>query len=274
VTQYLMKAITTIERARNLTGQLLTFAKGGAPVQKVASLFTLIHDTVQFALSGSNVSGHFDLAPDLWLCSIDRNQVGQVIDNIIINAQQAMPNGGTVHVKARNVTLEEHEVLSLVHGDYVKISFTDTGIGILRESLPYIFDPFYTTKSKGHGLGLATCYSIIHRHGGAIDVESEPGRGSTFHVYLPASTEAAGVVDKTEIQHTGSGIFVVMDDEEVMRDTIAIMLRAFGYTVVGTNEGRETIHYFTESMKENRQIAGMILDLTVPGGMGGKAVVS
>ncbi len=274
ITQYLMKAISTIERARSLTGQLLTFAKGGAPVQKTAQLIPFIQDTVQFALSGSNVSCRFAIADNLRMCNIDKNQIGQVIDNIIINAEQAMPNGGTIDVRAANVYLEEHEVLSLPRGDYVKISVSDTGVGILRESLPYIFDPFYTTKSRGHGLGLATCYSIVHRHGGAIDVESEPGRGSTFHVYLPASNDPTAAMTAAETRHIGQGTFIVMDDEEVMRDAIRNMLESFGYTVVCRNDGRETIHYFEEALREKRPIAGFILDLTVPGGMGGKTAVS
>lgn len=274
ITQYLTKAMTTIERARGLTGQLLTFAKGGAPVQKITALFPFVEETVHFALSGSNVSCRFDVMDNLWMCNIDRNQIEQVIDNIIINAEQAMPNGGTIEITARNVSLEGNEFAFIAKGHYVCLSIKDTGIGILKESLPHIFDPFYTTKSKGHGLGLATCYSIIHRHGGTIDVESEPGRGSTFHVYLPASTDVASVVGLPEVTHAGSGTFIVMDDEDVMRDTIRNMLQTFGYTVVCMHDGREAIHFFTQEANEKRPIAGMILDLTVPGGMGGKTAVA
>jgi two-component system, cell cycle sensor histidine kinase and response regulator CckA len=187
VSQYLKKAVATIDRARGLTAQLLTFAKGGAPLQKITPVFPFIRDTVQFALSGANVSCRFNAAEDLWLCNIDTTQIAQLIENLVLNAQQAMPDGGTIDVTACNCHLEGQELPSLTRGDYVRVSIRDYGIGILKESLPRIFDPFYTTKTKGRGLGLATCYSIIHRHGGTIDVESEPGRGSTFHVFAGIS---------------------------------------------------------------------------------------
>ena len=274
VTSYLSKAMNTIERARALTGQLLTFAKGGTPIQKIDHLFPFVEETATFALSGSNVSYSFNVPKDLWACNFDKNQIGQVIDNIIINAQQAMPAGGTIEVSARNITLEEKEHPVLLQGNYVKISITDTGIGIPKEILSRIFDPFFTTKAKGHGLGLATCYSIIKRHGGCIDVESEPGKGSSFHVYLPASTEiVSSAKKKTGKTHHGSGTFLVMDDEEVMRETISDMLGALGYTVVSKNNGQEAIDFYHSETKLNRTIVGMIFDLTVPGGMGGKAAI-
>jgi two-component system, cell cycle sensor histidine kinase and response regulator CckA len=273
VSGYLSKAIVTIERARGLTSQLLTFAKGGAPVQKIIPLFPFIQETAQFALSGSNVTSRFDVAEDLWPCNIDKTQIAQVVNNIIINAQQAMPHGGTIEVSARNISLTGSEVPGLTQASYVKISFKDNGIGILNESLPRIFDPFYTTKTKGRGLGLATCYSIIHRHSGAIEVESEPGRGSTFHVYLPASMDFAHGAAGEVITHKGSGTFIVMDDEEVLRDTIKIMLESLGYTVVCRADGRDAVNFYNEAIKTSRAIRGVILDLTVPGGMGGKAAV-
>jgi PAS domain S-box-containing protein len=274
VTEYLNKAVATIDRARGLTAQLLTFAKGGAPLQKITQLFPFVHDTIQFALSGSNVSCKFAVADNLWPCNIDKNQISQVFDNLVINAQQAMPNGGTIEVTAANVFLSGKELPALVKGSYVRVSVKDYGIGILKESLPRIFDPFYTTKAKGHGLGLATCYSIISRHGGAIDVESEPGRGSTFHVYLPASLEIASAHAATTSIHHGSGMMIVMDDEEVMRDTLRSMLESLGYTVVCKNDGREVVNFYAGERKAHRPVSGIILDLTVPGGMGGKLAVA
>jgi signal transduction histidine kinase/ActR/RegA family two-component response regulator len=271
---YLSKTMNTIDRARGLTAQLLTFAKGGAPVQKVTSLFPFIQGAAQFALSGSNVSCLFDVAEHLWLCNIDKNQIGQAIENIIINAKQAMPAGGTIEVTARNISQGEQEQSTLAPGNYVKISIKDSGIGIAKELLPLIFDPFYTTKTKGHGLGLATCYSIIKRHGGAIAVESQPCKGSTFHIYLPASAEP--VLETTAspvVKHKGSGTIIVMDDEEVMRDTIKHTLKTLGYSVICKNDGRETLESFIQETKAKRAITGLILDLTIPGGMGGKATV-
>jgi len=188
---YLDGTLAAMNRAKALSMQLLTFAKGGAPAQKATQVIPLIREAVQFALSGANVSCQFSLPEDLWACHIDRNQIAQVIDNIVINAQQAMPNGGVVEVAARNVLASEGRLAALAKGNYVKVSITDHGVGMPKEVMPRIFDPFYTTKSKGHGLGLATCYSIVSRHGGRIDVESAPNKGSTFHVYLPASVEGS-----------------------------------------------------------------------------------
>ncbi|HMD67988.1 MAG TPA: PAS domain S-box protein, partial [Chitinivibrionales bacterium] len=177
--EYLEATLSAMNRARSLTLQLLTFAKGGFPLQKITPLTPFIEDTARFALSGSTISCKFSLAKNLWPCNIDKDQIGQVIDNIVINAQQAMPNGGDIEITARNISFGENEHPPLAKGDYVKVSIKDHGIGIPKDIMPRIFDPFYTTKTKGHGLGLATCYSIITRHDGCIDVESEQGKGST-----------------------------------------------------------------------------------------------
>ncbi|HMA65675.1 MAG TPA: PAS domain S-box protein [Chitinispirillaceae bacterium] len=274
VVKRLSKAMATIDRARGLTQQLLTFAKGGNPIQEATPITQLIQDTAYFALSGSNVTCRFDLADDLSWCNIDKNQISQVIDNIVINAQQAMPNGGSVLITAKNVTIAENEHPILSKGNYVKVSATDTGIGISKKILSRIFDPFFTTKPKGHGLGLATCYSIVNRHCGAIDVESVLDEGTTFHVYLPASeaTRSEDLV-KTEIKHRGCGKIVIMDDEEVMQETIMDMLEKLGYTVECKNDGTPTLEYFISEYDAKRPITAFILDLTIPGGMGGKDVV-
>ncbi len=274
VSSYLAKSISSIDRARGLTQQLLTFAKGGAPIKDVNHLFPFVQETAQFALSGSNVLCQFNISNNLHSCNYDRNQIGQVIDNIIINAQQAMPNGGTITISAENVCLRAKRYGQLPSGDYVLISINDSGIGIPPDILPRIFDPFYTTKATGHGLGLATCFSIIDRHGGCIDVESEQGKGSTFRVILPASkgSVSASKPRKTK-KHSGSGTFLIMDDEEVMQQMIGDMLTLIGYTVVCKISGQEAIEYFTAENKKKRKLAGMIFDLTIPGGMGGKEAV-
>ncbi|PKK88174.1 MAG: hypothetical protein CVV64_19920 [Candidatus Wallbacteria bacterium HGW-Wallbacteria-1] len=275
VNLYLTKAMATIDRARGLTRQLLTFAKGGGPIKQINNLFPFITDTVQFALSGSNVAASFEVPEDLWQCDFDMSQIGQVIDNIAINAKQAMSGGGSVVVAARNITLAEESHSSLANGDYVKISIRDYGIGIPGEVLPRIFDPFYTTKNTGHGLGLSTCYSIIARHGGGIEVESEPGKGSTFHILLPASRDSASFsLGSSAMTHKGSGTFLVMDDEEVMRETIACMLESFGYDAVCREDGSTAIEYAVTEIQAQRKIVGMIFDLTVPGGIGGKEAVA
>jgi PAS domain S-box-containing protein len=268
--EYLEATLATINRARSLTLQLLTFAKGGYPLQKITPLTPFLQDTAHFALSGSNVSCKFFLPKDLWPCNIDKDQIGQVIDNIVINAQQAMPNGGDIEITAQNISFEEKEHPPLAKGDYVKVSIKDHGIGIPKDVMPRIFDPFYTTKTKGHGLGLATCYSIITRHDGCIDVESDSGKGSTFHVYLPASAESIVKKETVFARHKGSGTIIVMDDEEVIRDTLCQMLALMGYTVACKNDGREALDFYkNEKNKDGHKFAAMIFDLTVPGGMGG-----
>ncbi|MBN1412333.1 MAG: PAS domain S-box protein [Spirochaetales bacterium] len=266
---FLAKALGTVDRARGLTHQLLTFAKGGVPIKRLENITTFIHETVQFALSGSRLSCEFNIPENLWACEFDRNQIEQVSDNLIINAQQAMPDGGRIEVMAENIVIKGKKHPILDPGNYVKISISDQGIGMPGDILPRIFDPFYTTKPKGHGLGLATCYSIINRHGGCIEVESEPGKGSTFHVFLPALPKSA-VKKATRYQsgYRGAGTILVMDDEAVIRETTEVMLKSFGFSVICTKDGSEVMQYLSS------EITGIILDLTIPGGRGGKDTVT
>jgi CheY-like chemotaxis protein len=277
VSAYLSKALATIDRARELTAQLLTFATGGAPVQTLTSLIPFIQDTTQITLNRLGLFCKFEIDTDLFSCKIDKNQIRQVINNIITNAKEAMPKDGIIEIIAKNVTLGNNDRCTLTAGNYVKISIKDSGIGIPEKTIPRIFDPFFTTKEKSHGLGLPTSYSIINRHGGVIDVESVVGKGSTFHIYLPASTDPrdASVVPakKQTINGNDKGTIIVMDDEDVMRETISTVLESLGYSVVSKSDGREVLAFFIHQTKSQHTIAGLLLDLTVPGGMGGKAVV-
>jgi signal transduction histidine kinase/CheY-like chemotaxis protein len=268
----LAKALKTIDRARGLTRQLLTFAKGGDPVLRVESLFPLVKETAQFALSGSNVSLSCQVADGLRPCRFDRNQIAQVVDNIVINAVQAMPGGGRLTITAANVDIEPGKHPLLEVGQYVCISFEDSGIGMPGDILPRVFDPFYTTKSTGHGLGLATCYSIIKRHGGIIEVESEPNKGSTFRVYLPTECHGESLDAEVpgEVRHRGTGTVLVVDDEVVVQETIAGMLRSFGYRVECVSDGAAAIATLEKQFAAGEISTAVILDLTVPGGMGGK----
>jgi PAS domain S-box-containing protein len=270
----LANALMAMSRARDLTRQLLTFSKGGAPIKKVEKMDRLIEDAVSFALSGSTVGVHFKIPGDLWSCECDRNQISQVIDNIVINAMQAMSGGKNLNVEARNMCLETGDHIMLSAGDYVRISITDHGIGIPKEYLPRVFDPFFTTKPKGHGLGLATGYSIVNRHGGCIEIDSEPGRGSTFRIILPARRTSDDLnIGLDEDHHIGQGQFIVMDDEDIMRSIIGRVLNTFGYQVVLVENGEQAIDAFASALKEGTLVAGMIFDLTIPGAMGGKEAI-
>ena len=272
---FLARAMGSIDRARGLTKQLLTFAKGGVPVKRRDRFVPFIQDTVRFALSGSKCSCEFAVAPDLWIGEFDRDQIGQVIDNIVINAQQAMPLGGTIEVSARNVVIAENEHTVLEAGAYVMIAVADRGIGMPKEMLPRIFDPFFTTKPAGHGLGLATSFSIVNRHGGCIDVESQQGAGSTVRIFLPALPGASAGTDAPQVkQHSGSGRILIMDDEPFILDILDEMLASFGYSVLQTASGDEAVAFFVNERQAGRAIAAMIFDLTVPGGSGGQEVIA
>ena len=213
VSGYLDRAMGVLLHAKGLTQQLLTFSKGGAPLRKSGSVEKVVRELSHFALSGSNVACSVSIDAGLWNCEFDENQIGQVIENIVINAQQAMPTGGTVELTVQNYHIEKGTHHILQAGDYVRISVRDSGIGIPKEIIARIFDPFFTTKQEGHGLGLATAYSVISKHNGCIDVESEPGKGSVFHVYLPASPVpiVPSAPEADEIPK-GSGRILFMDD--------------------------------------------------------------
>lgn len=274
VSGYLREMVDAMGRARGLTHQLLTFAKGGAPVLRVERLDSLVMDTVQFAMSGSRLSCKYDIAPDLGWCNCDRNQMAQVIDNIVINAQQSMPLGGQIEISAVNVDVGEGHS-SLTAGKYVRIFITDHGTGIPANVLPHIFDPFFTTKQKGTGLGLATCYSIVSRHGGRIEVDSKVGKGSTFHVYLPAVEPAvAPLKDQVVEAHRGKGTILLMDDEPVVRATATAMLARLGYEVVSVSNADAALAEFAGAVDRGKPLRAVILDLTVPGGMGGVEVAT
>lgn len=256
-------------QAKNLAQQLLTFSKGGSPIKKLTHLKKLIKDTVAFSLSGSNVRFDLDIADDLWSANIDEGQIGQVIGNIVINAQQAMPSGGLVKIKAENVVVPEGGHLPIKEGRYVKISIQDNGIGIPKEYIARIFDPHFTTKQKGSGLGLAVAHSIVRNHDGYLGVESELGKGSRFDIYLPASTKGIPEVKKPH-PSVGKGRVLVMDDEELVLDVVKEMLKVMGYEVEVARNGDKALQLYKEAKTMGRPFDVVILDLTVPGGMGGK----
>ncbi len=261
-------------RARELTQQLLTFAKGGAPIKKTASVKEIVKEACSFSLSGSNVKCLFAFAHDLRPADVDSGQISQVIHNLVINATQAMPDGGTLHVTCENTVVPAGTTLPLKPGLYVRISLRDQGTGIPREMLSKIFDPYFTTKPKGSGLGLATSYSIIKKHDGHIDVDSEPGTGSVFHIYLPVShRELPAHPSEPHAFVRGIGKVLVMDDEEDVRSVVGAMLKALGYEPVFARDGAEALAIYQNAAQTGNNVDVVIMDLTIPGGMGGKETI-
>ncbi|MEW6350088.1 MAG: response regulator [Thermodesulfobacteriota bacterium] len=261
-------------RAKRLTQQLVTLASGGAPVKRIGSLIELIRDATDFALPGSNVRCELHLPEDLWWAEFDEGQTAQVLHNLIINADQAMPQGGRIEVRAENLHLPAQTAMPLVPGDYVRVSVIDYGVGISEEHLPKIFDPYFTTKQAGSGLGLATSYSIVKNHGGHMTVESKLGQGTTFHIYLPAIPEGHALrVEERPARAAGTGRILVMDDEEIIRDLAADLLGALGYEVEVASEGRLAVELFRQARDSGRPFDLVIMDLTIPGGLGGKDAI-
>jgi PAS domain S-box-containing protein len=272
--QLMQEAEKASLRARELTNQLLTFAQGGAPVKETAALGELLRDSADFALRGSAVCCDFQLPADLWPVEVDISQMNQVVQNLVLNAVQAMPNGGRILISGENIITSGDEGLPLQPGRYVKISIADSGLGIPESNLARIFDPYFSTKETGRGLGLPTTYSIIRRHDGHISVASTVGQGTVFHVYLPAGTRRpvpAGA--PLPPPRPSSGRILVMDDEGLVRSTAQKMLRRLGYDAACARDGHEALEMYRRSMEEDRRFDAVVMDLTVPGGMGGKEAV-
>lgn len=269
---YLSRIVSSFDRARALTRQLLTFAKGGVPLRTAGRLSKELREGVEFVLSGSSIDADYDLASDLSLCEYDSNMISQVINNLSINAVQAMPNGGTIHVKASNVVLGPKNDGHLAPGPYVEVVIRDHGEGIPPEVLPRIFDPFFTTKSSGVGLGLATSHSILAKHDGTITVESEPGVGTTFRFYLPVlgTPSAAPPVPRAEFSPGGS-ILIVDDDVEV-RESLGEMVLQLGFDPTLVADGQAALALLGPSPTEPR-FRAIFMDLTIKGGLGGKQTV-
>ena len=263
-------------RARDLAHQLLTFSRGGAPIKKAACIASLIEETVSFSLRGSQSRSVVAIAPNLWSTEFDPGQISQVIANLVVNAEQAMPDGGTLHVDCDNFPCPPETAPSipdLVPGDYIRIRVRDEGVGIPEQCLKQIFDPYFTTKPSGNGLGLATTYSIVKNHSGLITVESEQDCGSTFTVYLPATRQETVPVEPTPISDepiNGSGRILIVDDEEGIRALAEFALSRFGYEVVGAETASQGIELYREALICGQRFDLVILDLTLPGGIGGK----
>lgn len=256
-------------RAKNLTRQLLTFSKGGLPMREHTSIEQLVKDTAALVLRGSEVRCEYCFPEGLWPVEIDQGQISQVINNVVLNARQAMKDEGRLLVTADNVTVTEGAATPLSPGRYVKLTFKDSGMGIPKKIIQKVFDPFFTTKRKASGLGLSVSYSIVKKHNGHMGVESNEGEGAQFFVYLPAPERVKEVkIDDGLVK--GKGRILVMDDEEMVRDVSGEMLKILGYDVEFAKEGKEAVELYKAAMGEGRRFDAVILDLTVPGGMGGK----
>jgi PAS domain S-box-containing protein len=259
-------------RAQTLARQLLTFAKGGTPVKETASIKDILKSSSSFMLLGSKCDCEFSIADDLWLAEVDVGQINQVINNLIINANQAMTEGGIIQVAAENLIIENRHGLPVKAGKYIKITIKDQGVGIAKDHLLKLFNPYFTTKQKGSGLGLATTYSIIQKHDGHITVESQLGVGTTFHVYFPASDKI--VSEKEEVKLIkGQGRILVMDDEASLQDLVGRMLKNLGYESEFAKDGAEAIQMVKEAKEAEKPYDAVILDLTIPGKMGGKEAI-
>ncbi|MFZ5952033.1 MAG: ATP-binding protein [Candidatus Rifleibacteriota bacterium] len=270
VRELLGESLKSMGRAQALTKQLLTFARGGEPRKECQNLIPLLEQSLRFALSGSNIAYSIFCPDDLWHCEFDANQIGQVIDNLAINAKQAMGKGGAIKLRLENVEIP-NESEKLRPGKYVKLTFADEGPGIPKEIRNKIFDPFFTTKPYGNGLGLATSFSIMQRHGGLIEIDDFDKEGTIFNLFLPATLKkTASPIEKKEIHNNRmNGAVLVLDDEEILLNLIEQMLETVGLKTIRASDGDEAISVYKREKARGTQFVAGIFDLTIPGGTGG-----
>jgi len=270
--EILQESERAAQSAKSLTQQLLTFSKGGTPVKVNITIEDLVKNSANFVLSGSNVRCNFEFPDDFWNVKADRGQLTQVFNNLILNANQAMPEGGAITVRGENVVIAKDKNLPLKDGKYVMIEIHDRGIGIPEDLISKIFDPFFTTKQKGSGLGLSTVFSITNRHEGHVMAKSVPEQGTSFFIYLPATQR--GTVRESEpekkIFQGEGGKVLIMDDKSFVRNAAVRALRLFGYEVEGSTDGEEAVSLFKDAIDKGKPFDVVILDLTIPGGMGGE----
>jgi CheY-like chemotaxis protein len=274
IMESLDEALRVSAKASALTRQLLVFSKGGAPVKKAASISEVLRESAAFTLRGSKIKCKFKISKELWPVKVDVGQFSQVIHNLVLNAMQAMSGGGELRLEAKNIYLEKKLKLPLAPGRYVVIKIQDQGKGIAQDYMPQIFDPYFTTKSKGSGLGLTISYTTIKRHDGHITVESELGKGTTFKIHLPATEETPEEAGDREMRPAeGEGRILLMDDEESIRKVAKRMLVELGYEVKCVEDGDEVIKHYAQARRSGQPFEAVIMDLTIPGGMGGKETI-
>jgi PAS domain S-box-containing protein len=274
---FLSKAGQAAQHAAHLSSQLLTFSKGGAPLKKVVSMGELLEHSAEFSLYGSNLRADFDIAVDLWKAEVDAGQIEQVVNALMLNAREAMPHGGTVRVRARNMVFEENTGAPLPAGRYLKVTISDRGPGIPEELHTKIFDPYFTTKPTGTGLGLAISFSVVRKHGGLLVLENSSAEGAVFAFYLRASEGAAkgGPEPRAANRpfHYNHQRILVMDDEEAIRELTSQLLSTLGYEVTAVPDGLEAVRLYERALRKGEHFQAVILDATVRGGMGGVATI-
>lgn len=272
-TDRLAEAIKATERARALSLKLLTFAKGGDPARRVVDLAPLVREAAEFATHGTGVSFCCEVQPGLWNAEVDDGLVSQVVHNLVINAVQAMQNQGQLRIWIENLQVDGNEIPHLRPGRYLRVGLLDSGPGIPPAILPRIFEPYFTTKSAGNGLGLASCFNIMRAHGGSIAAESELGQGATFLLHLPATDKALDLRPATptpEEPARGRGRVLVMEDDAVLMEIAAEMLERSGFTVQTCSNGESTLQAYASAQEAGSPFAAVIMDLTIAGGMGGR----
>lgn len=262
-------------RARNLTLQLLTFSRGGAPLKKTASLPEILNECCNNPQQNPALRFDIEVEEDLWPVEVDEGQIIHAIKNLLTNAEHSMPAGGLIQIFAKNHNIAAGSGLPVKPGKYVELTVADQGVGISEEHLSKIFDPYFTTKGKGggFGLGLTVAYSIIKSHKGCINVESEPNKGTTFHIYIPASMIAIPHSAEPKPVSKFRGKVLVMDDERIVREVVGEILEFLGYEVAFAEEGEEAVQRYEESMTSGRNFDAVVMDLTVPDGLGGKEAI-
>lgn len=269
-------AIKASLRAKDLTQQLLTFSKGGDPVKRLTSIGSTITESTNFVLHGSSLACTFDIPDDLWLVDIDSGQIAQVIQNLVINAKVAMPEGGHLRISVANVQANSSAVpVWLADTGYIAIRVEDDGCGIAEEDLRQIFDPYFSTKKEGSGLGLAITHSIIQKHHGHIDVQSEVGAGTVFTIYLPVSKKQVLPASDQDASssETRKAKIIIMDDEEAVREIAVLMLTKLGHEALAAKDGKDVIEMYKKHKDAEKAVDVVIMDLTIPGAMGGKEAV-
>jgi len=274
VKNHLQIALDSLQRAKSLTGQLLTFSKGGEPLIEAFDLKQMLMDVVPFNLSGSSVFAHYNIEENLKQVDGDPGQISQVISNLVINAKHAMPTGGTLTIKAQNSSVQK----STTGHNSIELIITDSGTGMSQEVQDKIFDPYFTTKENGNGLGLSMVYSIVDKHKGSISVESVPGKGTTFSTVLRACDSVTNVTkqgpDTFSQRRKGDTLRILLiEDDPVVQEVLTATLTATGYSVDVASEGETGVAMYQETFSHGASYQLVISDLTIPGGMGGKEAV-